>query len=108
MRTASLVISLALLGALATAGAQQAAQGSGPEGGRGAAGDMDREITVRGQDDTMLPVPPPPADPTFVMPDADLERLETPVLPPIQPPAGTSAAPLPEWRVRDPAGASPS
>jgi hypothetical protein len=69
---------------------------------------MDRQITVRGQDDTVLPVASPPEDRGFLVPDADLERPDTPSLPPIQPPAGTSAAPLPEWRVRDPVGASPS
>ncbi|HVO39008.1 MAG TPA: hypothetical protein VMV03_08275 [Spirochaetia bacterium] len=69
---------------------------------------MDRQITVRGQDDTALPVPAPPEDSGFLVPDVDLERPETPALPPIQPPAGTSAAPPSEWRVRDPVGASPS
>ena len=105
MRTACLVIALTLL----TVSSSITAQERAPASGNGDLGsDVDREITVRGEDETALPVPAPASRYEIALPQIDIERPDVPSLPPILPPGGAGAAPFPDWRVRDPAGASPS
>lgn len=107
MRTACLVIASIFL-AVASAGFSQET-GAVPDKKTSQPdtvnqGSVDREITVKGRDDAALPVPAPVPLVDVSLPDLDLRKPEVPSLPPITPPAGMSAAPLPEWRVRDPSG----
>ncbi len=111
MRTVCLVIASIFL-AVASAGLSQdrdaVADTETPQQDTLSPGSVDREITVKGRDDTALPVPAPAALENVSVPDLDVRRPEVPSLPPIAPPAGVQAAPLPEWRVRDPIGAPAS
>ena len=105
MRTACLVIALTLL----TVASSIMAQERSPAAGNTDLGsDVDREITVKGEDQAALPVPAPLTHDEIALPEILIERPDVPSLPPILPPRGGSAPAVPDWRVRDPAGASPS
>ncbi len=51
-------------------------------------GSVDADITIVGRDDTVIPVPPPPALPEMPLPPLDATPLEPFLVPAITPPPG--------------------
>lgn len=68
---------------------------------------LDREITLVGRDETVLPVPQPAVPQAIPIPELDLRRPATPIVPPIAAPADSRTDTSTDWRIIDPSGESP-
>jgi hypothetical protein len=68
---------------------------------------LDREITLVGRDETVLTVPQPAVPPPISIPNLDLRRHATPVVPPIAARSDSRADASTDWGIADPAGELP-
>ncbi len=59
-------------------------------------GPLDQQFTLVGRDEAALSLPAPWQPPAFAFPDPDMRRMETPLAPPVMPPAGEWGDLLPE------------